>query len=154
LIIKLKFQLNFSPHAGINSRLKTTFLNHHLKHGLPNENQTMTRPTLLLCLFLLFHPDIYSQQKKGQELIDSLETAYSSQRSIADTNQLKTLILLSRNYNNISNFDKSVEYGQATLDLATQLGNKKGVANGYHNIAMAQTSKAMYFEALKTTKRQ
>ena len=84
----------------------------------------MTLKKTLILLLLLGCTTVHGQLQ-GQPLIDSLLKELVRQRE--DTNKVKVLNALAAEYAGI-NPDEGIKYGQLQLDLAMQLGGKKGMA--------------------------
>jgi signal transduction histidine kinase len=66
-----------------------------------------------------------------------------------DTNKVKHLNLISRNYELTTEYDKGLVYGKRALVLAQNLNFKKGIAKSYGNIGNIYMQQGNYSDALK-----
>ncbi|MCF8448449.1 MAG: tetratricopeptide repeat protein [Taibaiella sp.] len=90
------------------------------------------KATLLLLLQTLSAGNLHARLE-GQARLDSLIKELPRQKE--DTNKAKLLKLLSASYRSISS-DEVIKYGRHSLELATKLNWKKGIAEGYHNLGI------------------
>ena len=67
-----------------------------------------------------------------QQIIDSLKTILESTK--ADSSKINTMIELSREYSDMSEYAKSLEYGQKALQLSETCTYKKGQGTSLHVI--------------------
>ena len=81
------------------------------------------RILLFISFLSLLCPDGYSRGKTGQARIDSLLTELPKAKE--DTNKVKLLIAISKNYSAIS-FDEGIKYGEQGFALSEKLGWQKG----------------------------
>jgi tetratricopeptide (TPR) repeat protein len=85
----------------------------------------------------------FAQQNKIDSLLTLLKTVPE------DTNKVMHLYRVCNEYRNISEFDNGLVYGKQALELAQNLGFKKGIANAYNNIGIIYEHIGNYPEALK-----
>ena len=104
----------------------------------------MTLKKTLILLLLLGCTTVHGQLQ-GQPLIDSLLKELVRQRE--DTNKVKVLNALAAEYAGI-NPDEGIKYGQLQLDLAMQLGWKKGMAMANGRIAENYSGKSDHSRSL------
>ena len=80
---------------------------------------------------------------------DSLELVLKTAKE--DTVKVNNLYSLSKQYRNISNFEKAMQYAESALVLADKINYKRGKANAYNIIGNLYIYTSNYPEALKNS---
>ena len=98
---------------------------------------------IFIVLFLVCHFISVAQNSA----IDSLNKVLSIQKE--DSVKAKTLNVLSRELNNIGEYEESLKKAFEAKTLSEKLGYKKGIASGYSNIGNCYSDKGDFLESLK-----
>ena len=96
--------------------------------------------TTVFCLLLICSFTCHAQ-------IDSLVNLIKTDKE--DTVKVMHLISLSRKYNDIGEFKKSLPYSKQALELAQKTGFKYGITKSYNSIGIIYMLQSNYPEALK-----
>ena len=104
----------------------------------------MRKNYILLFAFVSVHSVCLAQQSKT---IDSLLRVLQSQKE--DTNKVKTLINLSRNYYLEENDSLAMKYASEAIISGLKLNYLSGIFRGYTNIGFVYDRKESYEESLK-----
>jgi len=98
-------------------------------------------------LFIGIISSTSSAQKTTNDKVDSLKNVLKNQKD--DTNKVNTLIILSNNLENISNYDSSLSYAEKAQTLSEKIGFKKRLANIFKSIGNIYFSIGNYSMALE-----
>jgi len=105
------------------------------------------RKLLLYFLFVLILCFCYFALPAQQRKIDSLKALISKDK--ADTNKINHLNRASDEYKKVGNYDSSLHYSHAAMQLAQTLKFNNGIANAYNCIGNVYNNQGNYPEALK-----
>ncbi|HWY33946.1 MAG TPA: hypothetical protein VNX68_04825, partial [Nitrosopumilaceae archaeon] len=94
-------------------------------------------------LLLFCYSVSYSQNSKIDSLLALLKTDKE------DTGKITHLTSLSRRYNDIGEFKKSLPYSKQALELSQKIGFKYGITKSYNSIGIIYMLQSNYPEALK-----
>lgn len=100
----------------------------------------MKKAALLFCLFPVL---LFAQHRK----IDSL--AALVQKDKLDTNKVKHLNVLSKEYQNANLFDSAASVAESSLVLSEKLHFERGTADAHYNIGFTNRFQGHYTEAIK-----
>jgi signal transduction histidine kinase len=101
---------------------------------------------LIISILVLLSTSIVNASKEGRSLIDSLLSELPIKSK--DTNAVNLLSLLSKNYY-IIDPDSGLYYGYQGLQIAEELGWKKGMAKAKNSLGANYSAKSMTAEATK-----
>ncbi len=99
---------------------------------------------ILLLICLLYQFNSFGQDKKIQ---DSLFVTANKQTP--DTNSVKALQAIQRNFFNAGLFDSTYKYAQQTIALAKKINDTKGLAKAHYSMGLVCTNLFKYDSAVK-----
>src|SRR5450755_2301616 len=101
-------------------------------------------PKSLLLLLSLTYQLCFAQNNAIDSLLNIIKTDKE------DTNKVKHLNRVGKEYVELGELDKGLPYAKASLALAQNLGYKKGISFAYHGLGVIYISSSNYPEALKS----